>query len=101
MQSVSITAVSLDLLTDSLKKCLLLVGRQEVERAGKRTEQHVRISVIQIGSGQKVRTDHLETVATRFVRSEHQSCRFECFWSKPLQLTTHAAMLGTGLQEFP
>ena len=36
VESVSITVVSLDLLTDSLKKCLLLVGRQEVERAGER-----------------------------------------------------------------
>ena len=38
MESVSIGLVSLDLLTDSLKKCLLLIGRQEVERAGKRPQ---------------------------------------------------------------
>ena len=55
MEFVSIAVASLDLLTDTLKECLLLIGRQEVERTSKRPQQHVRISVIQIGSGQKVR----------------------------------------------
>ena len=53
MESVPTSVVSLDLLTDSLKKCLLLVGRQEVERAGKRPQQDVRISVFQMSSGPK------------------------------------------------
>jgi hypothetical protein len=39
VESVSIGVVSLDLLIDGLKECLLLVGRQEVERAGKRPHQ--------------------------------------------------------------
>jgi len=44
VESVSIAVVSLDLLTDRLKKCLPLVGGQEVERARKRMEQYVRIA---------------------------------------------------------
>src|SRR5207249_7605284 len=77
MDPLSIGLVSLDLLTDSLKKSLLLVGRQEMERAGKRAEQHVRISLIQIGSGQKVRADHLKTVAAGLIAAQHQSRRLD------------------------
>ena len=33
--------------------------------------------MVQIGPGQKVRTDHFQTVASRSVASQHQSCRFD------------------------
>jgi len=41
-------------------------------------EQHVWISVVQIGSGQEVCADHLQTVAADLISPEHQGCGFEC-----------------------
>jgi anti-sigma B factor antagonist len=34
--------------------------------------------IVQIGSGQKICADHLQTVTARFVGSEHQGCRLNC-----------------------
>ena len=70
MESASIAVVSLDLLTDGLKKCLLLVGREEVERAGKCSEQNVWISIVQVGPSQKVSADHLKAIAARFIAAQ-------------------------------
>ena len=37
----------------------------------------LRISVVQVGPRQKVRTDHFQTVASGSVTSQHQGCRFD------------------------
>ena len=78
MDPVSIGLVSLDLLTDTLKECVLLIGRQEVERAGKCPEQDVRIPVLQISSGQKICANHLQAIAAGLIAAKHQSRRLEC-----------------------
>ena len=35
--------------------------------------------MIQIGSGQKVRADHFQTVASGSIAAQHQSCGFDRF----------------------
>src|ERR1035437_8280065 len=57
---------------------LPLLARQELEELPDRIQQYFRISVVQIRSRQKVRTDHRQTVAARFVRAQHQSRRLDC-----------------------
>ena len=42
-----------------------------------REHQYIWVSVVQAGPGQKVRTDHFQTVASGAVASQHQSCRFD------------------------
>src|SRR5437773_399152 len=50
-----------------------LVPREKLEKPRKRTQEHIRITVVQIRSRQEIRTDHLQTVAAGFIGSEHQS----------------------------
>jgi hypothetical protein len=59
------------------EECLPLVARQELEELPDRIQQYFRIPVVQIRSRQKVRTDHLQTVAARLVSPQHQGCRLD------------------------
>ena len=56
----------------------LLVG-QKFEESGHREQQRLRIAVVQVSSGQEVRTDHFQTVASGSIASQHQSRGFDSF----------------------
>jgi hypothetical protein len=53
-------------------KCLLLFSRQELERARDRVQKQV--GIVQVGSREEIRADHLQTITPRFVSSQHESC---------------------------
>jgi hypothetical protein len=44
------------------EKCLLLIFGQKPEKSRDRKQQHLRITVVKVGTGQKIRTDHLQTI---------------------------------------
>src|SRR3989442_14673005 len=59
------------LLSYLLDKRLPLFTGQELKEPGDRVQEHVRISVVQVRARQEIRTDHLQTVPSRLVSSEH------------------------------
>ena len=64
-------------LTQVFEENLLLFAGQELVIAGDRVEQDLRVAIVQVCSSQEVGTDHLQTVAARFVRAQHQGYRLD------------------------
>jgi hypothetical protein len=52
-------------------------SRQELVVARDGSQQNLGIVAVQTSSGQKVRTNHLQTVAPRLVQTEHKSRGFD------------------------
>ena len=61
------------------REMLVAALRGGFEEPRHREQQGLRISVVQVGSGQEVRTDHFRAVASRSVASLHQCRRFDRF----------------------
>ena len=49
-----------------------MLFREKPEEPRHRKQQSLRIPVIEVGSGQEVRTDHFQAIAPRSVASQHQ-----------------------------
>jgi len=73
----------------------LLFG-QKLEEPRHRKQQHFRISVVQVGPGQKVRTGHFQAVASGSVASQHLSRRLD----RPLN-DRNLALLQFEVDTFP
>jgi hypothetical protein len=73
----SIEPDSRHLLGHVVQKCLFIFAGEELEEPQCRLQENVGIFILQVGSRQKIRTNHLQTVAARFVAAQHQSCPFD------------------------
>jgi hypothetical protein len=64
-------------LADLLEERLLLVGRKKSEESGCREQQRLRVVLVQIGASQEIGANHFQTIASRSITSQHQSCSLD------------------------
>src|SRR5689334_12860843 len=57
------------------QKLMLVFARQELVEARDGFEQDFRVALIEVGAGQEVSADHLQTIAAGFIRSQHHGRR--------------------------
>jgi hypothetical protein len=56
-----------------VQKSLPLFTREESEKPCHGLQEHRRVLIVEVRSCQEVGTDHLQAIASRLVRSQHQS----------------------------
>jgi len=61
--SISVDLTAFCAVAQASQKLMLLLVGQEAEESRHREQQRIRISVVEAGPGQKVRTDHFQAVA--------------------------------------
>ena len=59
------------------QESLFLLSCQKREKPNHGLQQHVGVSAFETCSGQEIRTDHLQTVASRFVGAQHLGCNLD------------------------
>src|SRR5438270_10678543 len=68
------------LLLDLSCEVLSLFSRHKSVGTKYSRKQHLRVSSRSMRARQKIGTDHLQAIASRFVRAKHQRRRFDCLF---------------------